>query len=161
MGVVLVNTRCRSLMIYYRGSAEHLFSCTLLITAILTPFLYVSKAGIRRRGGRGCIHTCQLRGRVRLNTYTFACCSYNPRTKHLIWRDTTNGLADNSTDLSYICCLHILFFRSCDRFWKLLYYLIFEQLFPPTAPGNGYFTGVPLLPEYSWRGFSSHPWACL
>ncbi len=94
--------------------------CTYPLFFLFFFFLFLE--GIRRRRGRGCVHTCQLRGRVWLNTHTFTHHTYKPRTKHLhslCWYHT-NGLTDKWTDLSWV---FFVFFPSSPCFgvfyWRL------------------------------------------
>lgn len=67
------------------------------VQLVLTGWFIFFNPGIRGRGGRGHDHTCQLRGRLRLNAHTY---THKSRTKHSHcprW-DPTQGLSDKSTD---------------------------------------------------------------
>lgn len=103
--------------------------------------------------GRGCVHTCQLRGRVWLNIHTFTHHTHKPRTKHLCslcWY-LTNGLTDKSTDLSCIFLLpHVFVLRVPTHLVTLKAHVTFGC--PTDSSVKWWYTGVPLFPEFL-KGF--------
>lgn len=67
------------------------------VQPVLTGFFIFLNPGIRGRGGRGHDHTCQLRGRLRLNSHSYTHKSRTKRSHSPCW-DPTQGLSDKSTD---------------------------------------------------------------